>query len=200
MAHRDTQIEVRYALKKTPLGWAVAAATARGLCALRLGERSDELLEELRAEFPLASRAVPGHRLRRLLDTALAQLARPGAGRGTPLDPRGTPFQLAVWRELCKIPSGSTASYRDLAKRLGQPTAVRAVAGACAANPIAVIVPCHRIVRSDGSLGGYRWGLNRKRALLAAESRLATQRRDTKGVLRSQHETSGTAFSQTRRG
>lgn len=181
--------EVVFELTRTELGWAIVAATGRGVCALHLGDDRDRLRQLLLRDFPEALPASPKHRSRPLLAAALSCIAMtlaPSRGRSTTvpqqprsktassqalrLDLRGTPFQLAVWRLLQRIPAGSTISYRELADRLGSPRAARAVAAACAANRLAVVVPCHRVVRGDGGLAGYRWGVERKRDLLAAES------------------------------
>ena len=158
-------------------GWAVAAGTSRGLCALHLGRSRSSLHPLVQRDFPGARLAGPRHPLRPLLDEALRAVSTKSLPGTLRLDLQGTPFQLAVWRTLQRIPRGRTASYREVALRLGSPRAARAVAAACAANRIAVFVPCHRVVRGDGSLSGYRWGIERKRALLAAESTRAASSR-----------------------
>jgi AraC family transcriptional regulator of adaptative response/methylated-DNA-[protein]-cysteine methyltransferase len=153
----------------TPVGWIMAVAGARGLCAVRIGENVDSLLDEVRAEFPSATLA-PEHEALAEVASALAGLAvgrRPADA--LPLDLRGTAFQARVWTALTRIPAGQTRSYTQVATELGQPTAARAVAGACASNGLALVVPCHRVVRTDGALGGFRWGLTVKQALLDAE-------------------------------
>ncbi|MBC3761856.1 methylated-DNA--[protein]-cysteine S-methyltransferase [Quadrisphaera oryzae] len=145
-----------------------------GVVAVRIGDDDDALLAEVAAELPLAEL---DHEPEVLIDVvaAVAALARgtgsgaPGGGAPLPLDVRGTAFQAAVWAALRRIPAGETRSYAEVAAELGRPTAVRAVARACATNPAALVTPCHRVVRSDGGLGGFRWGLEVKRALLAAE-------------------------------
>jgi AraC family transcriptional regulator, regulatory protein of adaptative response / methylated-DNA-[protein]-cysteine methyltransferase len=159
---------------RTPFGWIVVGATERGLCWLSLGSTRAEAEESLRAEFPAATlRRDPS--LSRLVDAAI-EVVREGnhlAGRvGGPddLDLRGTVFQLRVWQALRKIPRGETRSYSQLARELGDPKSTRAVARACAVNRVALLVPCHRVVGADGSLTGYRWGVERKRQLLRAES------------------------------
>jgi AraC family transcriptional regulator of adaptative response/methylated-DNA-[protein]-cysteine methyltransferase len=164
-------MRIHWTLVDTALGRALVAATERGICAVALGDDEATLLAELRAEFPKAEfvRVQAGRdeflapRVRAVAD-ALAGLS----GR-VPLELIGTAFQQRVWRVLMTIPRGQTRSYAELAAALGQPRAARAVARACAQNRLAVLVPCHRIIRGDGSLGGYRWGLPRKDALLRAE-------------------------------
>jgi AraC family transcriptional regulator of adaptative response/methylated-DNA-[protein]-cysteine methyltransferase len=166
---RGEQIAWCFAL--SPFGWVIVGATGRGLCWLALTRTKAEAEASLRAEFPLATlRRDPS--LARLVDLALNQVAgqAPDSSREMALDLRGTAFQLRVWQALRAIPRGQTRSYSQLARELGAPHATRAVARACAANRVALIVPCHRVVGADGSLTGYRWGLDRKRKLLEAES------------------------------
>lgn len=167
-----------YDLSRTALGWTAVAATTRGLCALLFGDTREEARTRLLHEFPAARAATSQHPLHPLLAAGLAHLG--AENRRAPrlhLDLRGTTFQIAVWRNLQKIPRGRTASYREVAEQLGSPRAARAVAAACAANRLAILVPCHRVVRGDGSLSGYRWGVARKRALLEAESASAASAR-----------------------
>lgn len=167
-----------YRVARTALGWAAVAATARGLCALLLADAREQAESRLLGEFPWALAASPKHPVQGLLTAALEQLStKRGTTKKLPLDLRGTPFQLAVWRRLQKIPRGKTSSYREVAEQLGMPRAARAVATACAANRLAVLIPCHRVVRGDGTLSGYRWGAARKRALLATESANPTSSR-----------------------
>jgi len=165
-------MEIRWSLVDTALGLALVAVTERGVCSVSLGEDAQALEAQLRAEFPRArlQRVDAGRdeflapRVRAVAD-ALAQR------RATvPVELVGTAFQQRVWQALMRIPPGQTRSYAEIAAELGQPRAVRAVARACASNRVAVLVPCHRVIRGDGSLGGYRWGLPRKRELLARES------------------------------
>ena len=166
-------LQVRWSLVATALGQALVAVTERGVCAVLLGDDAGALEAQLRAEFPRADlqRVDEGRdqflapRLRAVAD-ALAQRS----GR-TPVELIGTAFQQRVWEALMRIPAGETRSYAELAASLGMPRGARAVARACASNRVAVLVPCHRIVRGDGSLGGYRWGLPRKQALIEAEGR-----------------------------
>ncbi len=153
----------------TPIGTVIAEATARGVCAVRIGSDESTLEQELVAEFP--------NSLLERDDEGLADVARvlAGAVRGEadatllPIDLEGTAFQIRVWEALRVVPSGHTLTYSQVADRIGSPRAVRAVGSACAANPAALVVPCHRIVRHDGTLGGYRWGLETKEALLEVE-------------------------------
>jgi AraC family transcriptional regulator of adaptative response/methylated-DNA-[protein]-cysteine methyltransferase len=169
-------VAIRYTVAGTPLGRLLVATTAHGLCAVRLGASADELQAGLRAEFPRAT-------LERVDDGAdewiAATIARvsamlglePAHGAPAPLpaDLAATAFQWRVWEELMRIPAGQTRSYTDIARAIGRPRAVRAVARACASNRLALVVPCHRVVREDGSLGGYRWGLATKERLLRME-------------------------------
>ena len=164
-------LEIRWTILDTELGQALVAATGRGLCAIALGDDPAALEAELRREFPKASL----HHVADGRDEFLAPRVREAARRLSGQDGRvdveliGTAFQQRVWQALMKIPRGSTRSYAELAGELGIPRGARAIARACAQNRLAVVVPCHRIVRGDGSLGGYRWGLPRKEALLNSE-------------------------------
>jgi AraC family transcriptional regulator of adaptative response/methylated-DNA-[protein]-cysteine methyltransferase len=162
---------IKYAVAACDLGHILVAATERGLCAVRLGESGLELESMLRAEFPLAEISEDPPALGRYLEAILGHLAGRQTGLDLPLDVRATAFQRRVWETLRRIPYGSTRSYREVASAIGQPTATRAVARACAANPVALVTPCHRVIREDGHLGGYRWGLERKRKLLAQEGK-----------------------------
>ncbi len=167
---REIPAVVGYAVAPCTLGAVLVAATDRGVCAVLLGDRAESLVVELAGRFPESVLENDPHRLAGWLGRAAALVDRPGADFDAPLDPRGSAFQQRVWRELREIPAGSTASYGEIATRIGRPGSVRAVASACAANPLAIAVPCHRVVRGDGSLAGYRWGVERKRALLAREA------------------------------
>ncbi len=156
----------------TPFGWMIVAGTARGLCWLALGGSAEETEASLREEFPLAT-LHPDPSLACYVTQALETVrdgADLGQNRESALDLRGTVFQLRVWQALCRIPRGETRSYSQLARELGNPNATRAVARACATNRVAIVVPCHRVVGASGSLTGYRWGVERKRQLLQAES------------------------------
>ena len=161
--------EIRYAAANSNLGRVLVAATERGVCAVRLGDSNSELVSELHREFPLSTAREDGSGLRDLLTRVVECVNGSNAHPEIALDIRGTAFQAKVWETLRHIPRGETRSYAQIAQALKQPKAVRAVAQACASNPVAVIVPCHRVVRSDGSLGGYRWGVDRKEKLLASE-------------------------------
>ncbi len=160
---------IRYATLETPLGWVLVAATERGICAVELGDEPKGLVSDLEARFPAAAVAADGGALRDWAEQIVRFITAPGQILDLPLDIQGTAFQARVWRALQRIPLGHTASYAELAAALGQPNAVRAVARACASNRLALVVPCHRAVGSDGELRGYRWGVERKRALLARE-------------------------------
>ncbi len=162
---------IRYALGRCSLGHLLVAGAGRGICAVALGDSPAVLVKELRSRFPEAEIEKAGEGFAGTVAEVIRSIETPGRGAGLPLDLRGTVFQRRVWEELRRIPPGETASYGELARRLKAPRSIRAVAAACAANPVAVLVPCHRAVRSDGSLAGYRWGLERKRKLLAAEGR-----------------------------
>ena len=160
---------IRYAIVKSYLGWVLVAATDQGICKIEFGDEPQELQARLQGSFPEATLAIHDPRFTESVNQVLAFLERPQRGLQLPLDIQGTAFQRRVWSALREIPPGSTASYGDVAASIGKPTAARAVAGACAANKIAVAIPCHRVVRSDGGLGGYRWGLSRKQAILDRE-------------------------------
>ena len=157
------------AFGRAELGHVVVGFSERGICAILLGDDDATLDTDLRARFPRATIASAGPGRQALVEAVIALIDEPRAGHHLPLDIRGTAFQRRVWEALQGIPAGETVTYGALADRIGSPRAVRAVAGACAANPVAVAVPCHRVVGADGTLTGYRWGVARKRALLAAE-------------------------------
>jgi len=148
----------------------LVAASEKGVCAITLGDDPDALVKDLQDRFPKADLVGANAGFERLVAKVVGFIEMPRVDPGLPLDIRGTAFQQKVWRALREIPIGSTASYADIARRIGAPNAVRAVAGACAANSIAVAIPCHRVVRQNGSLSGYRWGVERKRLLLQRES------------------------------
>ncbi|MDE3127435.1 MAG: methylated-DNA--[protein]-cysteine S-methyltransferase, partial [Gemmatimonadota bacterium] len=160
---------VRYAVVAVPMGRLLVAFTDEGVCAVALGDDDATLERTLRTDFSAAEIVRAGTRDRDWV-AAVAALARGDAPERTvPLDVRGTAFQWKVWKALQRIPRGQTRSYAEIARAIGAPSAVRAVASACARNPVAVVVPCHRVVRSTGELGGYRWGVERKAALLGRE-------------------------------
>ena len=160
---------IAYTLTACPLGRLLVAATERGLCAVRLGDDDGTLEATLRAEFPAATVVRDDAALGAPVGELLRHLAGEQPHLDLPLDIRATAFQRQVWEALRAIPPGATRSYSQIAQAIGRPTAVRAVAQACAANPVALVIPCHRVVRSGGDLGGYRWGVERKRALLNQE-------------------------------
>lgn len=155
------------------LGWLLVAGTARGVCKVSLGDDAKRLDRDWRREHPDALLGEDRRWLAPWVEALRDHLAGRGRGLELPLDVRGGPFQRSVWDAIRAIPYGQTRSYGELARALGRPSAARAVAGACAANPVALLVPCHRVVRGDRSPGGYRWGLARKRALLEHEARVA---------------------------
>ena len=160
---------IRFAVGECSLGAILVAATAKGVCAIEFGNDPEMLVRALQDRFPRAQLLGGDKAFERLVAEVVGFVEAPGRGLDLPLDIRGTAFQQQVWKAIRDIPAGSTASYRDLAKRIGAPKAVRAVAQACGANAIAVAIPCHRVVRTDGSTSGYRWGVERKRALLDRE-------------------------------
>lgn len=167
--------DVRFAIRKSPLDLLLVAATDRGVCMIALGDDEGVLSRALEAEFPGASLSRDEAGLGAFVEPIVRHLSGKLPHLSLPLDVRATAFQRRVWQELQRIPAGSTASYKDVAARIGNPKAVRAVANACAANPVPLVVPCHRVVRDDGQVGGYRWGTKRKQALLARESREAAK-------------------------
>jgi len=160
---------ITFAVASTPLGRMLVAATDRGLCAVRFGESAMDLEHGLRKEFHAAGLRRDDAALRRYVEPLLANLRGENTMIDLPLDIRATAFQKKVWEALRQIPRGETRSYSEVAREIGDPRAVRAVARACATNPVAIAVPCHRVVRSDGGLAGYRWGMERKKKLLKME-------------------------------
>lgn len=161
--------DIRFCVAQSKLGAILVAESDRGICAISLGDDAEALVRELQDRFPKARLAGDDAEFDARVARVITLVEHPKQGLDLPLDIRGTAFQQRVWQALRAIPAGETTSYADLAQRIGAPKAVRAVAGACAANTLAVVVPCHRIVRTDGALSGYRWGVERKRALLEAE-------------------------------
>jgi AraC family transcriptional regulator of adaptative response/methylated-DNA-[protein]-cysteine methyltransferase len=162
-------VRVRYTILPSVAGTLLVAATDRGLCSVALGDSRAALQSALRREYPAATLEPDDAELARWAE-AVVRRVEGGGEAEVPLDVRGTAFQRRVWEALRRIPRGSTRTYGEIAREIGRPKAARAVAGACAGNPVAVVVPCHRVVREDGQLGGYRWGIERKRALLAREA------------------------------
>jgi len=172
-------VSIRFGLSETTLGLILVAASVRGICAIFLGNGRESLVQTLHKRFPKAEifpAAGDDAGFARLLDDVARLAEHPETDFGHPLDICGTAFQQRVWQALREVAPGETASYAEIARRIGVPRAVRAVAGACAANLIAIVIPCHRIVRGDGSLSGYRWGVGRKRALLERENQRVGKR------------------------
>jgi AraC family transcriptional regulator of adaptative response/methylated-DNA-[protein]-cysteine methyltransferase len=169
-------LDIRYDILDTPAGMLLVGATGKGVCAIQFGGSAKKLEESVRAEFPAADL----HRDPAFLSPWAGQLRAHLGGRlqklDVPLDIQATAFQRRVWEYLQSIPYGSTQSYGEIARRIRQPRAARAVARACASNPVAVVIPCHRVVRGDGGAGGYRWGVDRKRKLLRMERAAGEQR------------------------
>ena len=166
---------IAYAVAESPLGPVLIAATEKGVCALRFGEE-DALLEELRREFPSATLTHDPAAVRPYLDAVLDHLGGRLPNPTLVTDAVGTAFQQRVWTALREIPYGQTRSYSQIAEAIGAPTAVRAVARACATNPVALLVPCHRVISAAGKLSGYRWGVERKRVLLERERKAGETR------------------------
>ncbi len=162
-------MSIRYSTTSSPLGRLLVAATPRGICMVSLGDSDPRLEAALAREYPHAEIQRDSNGLQSWLRSVLARVEGKTPSGILPLDVQATAFQRRVWQELLSIPRGATRSYAEVARAVGRPRAVRAVARACATNPAAVVIPCHRVVRTDGDLGGYRWGLNRKSALLHAE-------------------------------
>ena len=163
--------EIRFAIGDCSLGCILIAASNKGVCAILMGDDPDALLRDLQDRFPKARLIGGNKKFEALAAKVIGFVEKPGGRLDLPLDIRGTAFQHQVWQALRDIPAGSTASYTDIAKSIGQPRAVRAVARACGANAMAVLIPCHRVVRTGGALSGYRWGIERKRALLDRETK-----------------------------
>jgi AraC family transcriptional regulator of adaptative response/methylated-DNA-[protein]-cysteine methyltransferase len=180
-------MEIRYGVARCALGSVIVATTERGLCAIELGDDPRRLAAQVRERFPKARLEPAGSEFDSVLEKVVSMIEAPGCGIELPLDIRGTAFQEQVWTALRRVPHGTTVSYGQIARAIGRPDAARAVAQACAANPTAVIISCHRAVRGDGKPGGYRWGVEKKRALLlrerdAAESVEATRTGTTRAT------------------
>ena len=177
---RGAGAEIEYAIADCVLGRLMVAGTKRGICFAAMGDSDDALVAELRVDYPLATihhgsvNGSGGSHENPIVRESLSTLARYVAGQSAmpdpPLDIRGTPFQSLVWLQLRAIPIGETRSYTEIARRIGRPRAIRAVGTANGANPVSIIIPCHRALRASGHLGGYRWGLERKRLLLEMEA------------------------------
>ncbi|MEO7774750.1 MAG: bifunctional DNA-binding transcriptional regulator/O6-methylguanine-DNA methyltransferase Ada [Steroidobacteraceae bacterium] len=161
---------IRFAVGECSLGSILVASSELGICAILMGEDPDRLTRDLQDRFPKAQLIGGDRKFERTMAKVIGLVELPGIGLQLPLDVRGTAFQQRVWEALRAIPAGSTASYTQIAQAIGAPRSVRAVAQACGANPAAIVIPCHRVVRSDGALSGYRWGVERKRELLAREA------------------------------
>jgi AraC family transcriptional regulator of adaptative response/methylated-DNA-[protein]-cysteine methyltransferase len=162
--------EIRFAIGETSLGAILVASSAQGVASILIGDDPNALAEDLQDRFPKA-RLVGGDRdYEKLVAQVVGLVEAPRLGLDLPLDVRGTAFQRRVWQALREIPAGRMVSYTEIAAKIGSPKSVRAVAGACAANNIAVAIPCHRVVRNDGALSGYAWGVERKRALISREA------------------------------
>lgn len=161
---------IRFAVGECSLGSILVASTDKGICAIALGDDPQALVEDLQDRFPKAKLIGGDRAFEQLVARVVGFVESPGIGLDLPLDIRGTAFQQRVWQALREVPAGHTVSYAQVANRVGKPAAVRAVAQACGANAIAVAIPCHRVIRNDGQLSGYRWGVERKRALLEREA------------------------------
>lgn len=166
---RQSVHNLAFLSRSSSIGTLLVAATNSGVAAVLIGGSETELRSDLLRRFPNSMAAAGGADLGPVIGAILTAIEEPSSLADIPLDLRGTAFQQRVWSALRAIPAGETRTYRQIAEAIGAPRSFRAVAAACAANPVAVLIPCHRVVRSDGSLGGYRWGLERKRALLARE-------------------------------
>ena len=161
---------IDFALRESSLGYLLLALSQRGVCTITLGDQAAPQIEHLLQKFPQAQLNNDHPLLNQYLDQVVAFVEAPQQNLQLPLDLRGTPFQQQVWQALLAIPIGNTSTYTTIASRIGAPDAVRAVASACAANPVALAIPCHRVITSNGSLSGYRWGVARKAELLRREA------------------------------
>ncbi len=169
LRHGGRNERVRFAVGQTSLGSVLVAATERGICAVLLGDDPQQLVLDMQDRFRHAELVGADAQFEQWVAVVIGLIEAPGIGADLPLDLRGTAFQQRVWQALRLIPPGKTLTYAQLAARIGAPKSVRAVAQACGANPVAVAIPCHRVIRNDGSVSGYRWGVERKRALLDRE-------------------------------
>ena len=175
-------VTIRYTVTESPLGLVLVAATDKGICSIALGDSKPALDAVLRKRFPKATLVEAGEALSAWVKALVGFIRSPARGLDLPLDIQGTAFQQRVWQALQAIPVGHTASYQDIARAIGEPRAARAVAQACASNNIALAIPCHRVIRQDGSVSGYRWGVERKRRLLDEERRACPASRDESRV------------------
>jgi AraC family transcriptional regulator of adaptative response/methylated-DNA-[protein]-cysteine methyltransferase len=163
-------MDIFFAVGKTSLGSILVAQSNKGVCSILIGDNPETLIRDLQDRFPKANLIGDEDGYQKLIAKVVGLIEKPGIGLDLPLDIRGTAFQQRVWKALQQIPPGSTATYTEIATKIGMPKAVRAVAQACGANALAVAIPCHRVIRNDGSLSGYRWGVDRKRVLLEREA------------------------------
>jgi AraC family transcriptional regulator of adaptative response/methylated-DNA-[protein]-cysteine methyltransferase len=168
--NQEAGTNIFFTIGECSLGSVLVAQSECGVCSILIGEDPMRLAQDLRHQFPKANLVAREDDQEALVAQVVGLIEKPGAGLDLPLDVRGTAFQQLVWDALQRIPPGSTATYKDIARQIGTPGAVRAVARACGANALAVAIPCHRVIRNDGTLSGYRWGVERKRALLAREA------------------------------
>ena len=166
-------MDIRYTIVDSPLGRLLVASTNKGVCAVSLGDSDDALIASLTGEYPAAQIHRDDNALRERVDAVIRLLSGRRPDKQLPVDIQVTAFQWQVYQALLAIPPGDTRTYEEVAKTIGKPKAVRAVGNACALNPVAVVIPCHRVVRKDGRLGGYRWGLERKKRLLTLEEKQA---------------------------
>ena len=173
---QGTTMRIAYTIVPSPLGYLLVATTEKGICAVKLGDEADVLERTLILEFARAEIFRDDHTYKEWVQAILDLIVGDVPDLDLPLDVQGTAFQKQVWQALQKIPYGETRTYTDIARALGKPQAGRAVGNACGANPIALIVPCHRVVRSNGSLGGYHWGIERKQKLLAYEAKQSDEK------------------------
>jgi AraC family transcriptional regulator of adaptative response/methylated-DNA-[protein]-cysteine methyltransferase len=162
--------DIFFAIGKASLGSILVAQSNKGVCSILIGEDPEALIRDLQDRFPKANLIGDEAGYQELVAKVVGLIEQPGTSLDLPLDIRGTAFQQRVWNALQQIPPGTTATYTEIAKKIGMPKAVRAVAQACGANALAVAIPCHRVIKNDGSLSGYRWGVDRKRALLEREA------------------------------
>ena len=169
-------MKISFAIGECSLGTILVAMSERGLCAIFLGDDPEALVHELQDRFPQAELIGGDGDFEQLVAQVVGFVESPGIGLDLPLDVRGTAFQQRVWQALRQIPPGQTATYAEIASRIGAPKSVRAVGQACGANPLAVVIPCHRVVRTDGGLAGYHWGVERKQSLLEREGRWSSAR------------------------
>lgn len=167
---QQTDTDIFFAIGECSLGSILVAQNKKSVCSILIGDNPQLLIRDLRDRFPKTNLIGDESGYEELMAKVVCLIEKPGVGLGLPLDIRGTAFQQRVWKALQQIPPGSTATYSEIAAKIGMPKAVRAVAQACGANALAVAIPCHRVIRNDGSLSGYRWGVDRKRVLLEREA------------------------------